>query len=191
MVYKELKLTTGESIHIFDQIFKPHEIHYWHEFAELSKYRIQTSSSGITYQKADIHIQSSFDSEDLDKFSMLKSEGFQHIRPLISNRVVERSWLLLSHPVSHYYFHPDNHQYNDGKTLLYYVNNKWDRDWGGETLFHNTDGELEIAVEFKPGRAIIFDSHLVHRNTPPSIKSNAIRISFVIQFCHPVATVKT
>ena len=187
---KILKLSTGEEILIFDNIFKPDEVHYWQEYAEMSLYTMKPASSGIISQQADTFFQSNFSSDDLDNFGILRSSGFLKIKHLFGQRQVSRSWIVTSNPVSHFYFHPDNHSSCDGKSLLYYMNNKWDRDWGGETLFCNSDNEIELAVEFKPNRVVVFDSHLYHRSSPPSIKSNAIRMTFVAQFTHPIATVK-
>ena len=68
------------------------------------------------------------------------------------------------------------------KTLLYYLNSRWDRNWGGETLFANNNGECELAVEYKPGRVVIFDGSIEHKPSAISMNADEYRFIFVIQF---------
>jgi hypothetical protein len=60
------------------------------------------------------------------------------------------------------------------------VNTRWDRNWGGETLFANDEGECEIAVEYKPGRVVLFDSLIPHKPSPVSMQADEFRFTFVI-----------
>jgi hypothetical protein len=53
-------------------------------------------------------------------------------------------------------------------TALLYVNDVWDRAWGGETLFYNDAGDAAHAVSPRPGRLLLFRSIIEHRGTAPS-----------------------
>jgi len=59
---------------------------------------------------------------------------------------------------------------NNNYTILAYINPEWSVDWGGETLFYDSNlQEIVKAIIPKPGRVIIFDSTLPHSARPPQI----------------------
>ncbi len=63
-------------------------------------------------------------------------------------------------PSENPYFHTDG---DDGITCLYYLNDKWNDDDGGETQFL-IDGEIRGVLPI-PNRLIYFDADIVHRAT--------------------------
>ncbi len=59
---------------------------------------------------------------------------------------------------------------NDNYTILAYINPEWSIDWGGETLFYDSNlQEIVKSIIPKPGRVIIFDSTIPHSARPPQI----------------------
>lgn len=54
------------------------------------------------------------------------------------------------------------------KTILIYMNDQWDCDWGGETSFFTDSGEIMASVLPKKGRAVIFDGTIRHGARPLS-----------------------
>ena len=58
------------------------------------------------------------------------------------------------------YFHTDG---SDGITMLYYPQEKWEPDDGGETQFY-VDGEIRGIVP-QPNRLVYFDASILHRAT--------------------------
>ena len=94
-------------------------------------------------------------------------DNFKFESDFISKKLIgyeiKNCWSLVSSPLSTYYYHTDSLEDSDEVTVLYYVNTRWDKNWGGETLFSNDLGECEIAVEYKPGRIVIFDSAIEHK----------------------------
>ena len=65
-------------------------------------------------------------------------------------------------------------------TLLIYIDNEWERDWGGETLFLDGTTDTGIFVRPKPGRAILMEQDVVHRVNPPSaLAGGRLRLSLV------------
>lgn len=54
------------------------------------------------------------------------------------------------------------------KTILIYMNEQWDCDWGGETSFFSDSGEIIASVLPKKGRAVIFDGTIRHGARPLS-----------------------
>lgn len=71
-----------------------------------------------------------------------------------------RSYINCFSPNDRPYFHTDNHQ---GVTCLYYANDDWNLDDGGETQFlieNEIKGILPI-----PNRLVCFDARLLHKAT--------------------------
>lgn len=67
--------------------------------------------------------------------------------------------------------HTDVHDKVDGcMTALVYGNNKWDINWGSETVFLSSmesDAEIIQSVIPKPGRMVLFDADIPHTGRPP------------------------
>ncbi len=53
-------------------------------------------------------------------------------------------------------------------TALWYVCDRWDHEWGGETVFLDANHDVRAAVSPKPGRLALFDGALLHAGRPPS-----------------------
>ena len=69
------------------------------------------------------------------------------------------------------------------KTLMVYLNHKWDKEWGGEFQVlksFSDDSEIDFSIDFKPGRIILFDSDLIHRAKAPKT-SGVLRKSLVFR----------
>ena len=63
-------------------------------------------------------------------------------------------------------------------SVMVMLNHKWNKNWGGDFEYRTTDGEVK-AIEFKPGRVIIFDGNNSHRGMAPKIE-NVLRITMAI-----------
>jgi len=71
---------------------------------------------------------------------------------------------------------------NNNYTILAYVNSEWNIDWGGETLFYDSNlQEIVKATIPKPGRVVIFDSTLPHSARPPQIHCQYSRCVLAIK----------
>ena len=178
------KITSdGKIIDIFDNVFTASERGYHIDFCQDSKYSLGAVSTTYFSHRKNTFFQSIFTKEDFNNFKFDSRLSFNPIAEKLKNYYVGQSWALASSPLSTYYFHTDDTvEYSNRLTLLYYVNNKWDRDWGGETIFANNEGECEIVVEYKPGRILLFDSTIEHKPSPISMEASEFRFTFVIQF---------
>ncbi|HJR13321.1 MAG TPA: 2OG-Fe(II) oxygenase [Rhodanobacteraceae bacterium] len=45
---------------------------------------------------------------------------------------------------------------------------EWNAEWGGETLFYNSNMDAEAVVTPKPGRLVVFDGNITHVGRPPN-----------------------
>jgi SM-20-related protein len=74
------------------------------------------------------------------------------------------------------------HRDGDEWTALFFINSRWDADWGGELFLYSDErAETAIAVRPKPGRAVIFDGMILHRGGVPSKLCFEPRITLAIK----------
>jgi hypothetical protein len=66
-------------------------------------------------------------------------------------------------------------------TLLYYPLASWEPAWGGETVFHRSNGEIALAVLPKPNRAVLFDARIPHEGRAPSRDYGGLRVTLAFK----------
>src|SRR5262245_53269132 len=67
-------------------------------------------------------------------------------------------------------------------TALWYLCERWDIEWGGETMFYDGTDEVACAVQPRPGRLVVFDGAIKHVGRPPNRICYAPRYTFAIKF---------
>jgi len=78
------------------------------------------------------------------------------------------------------YFHVDSKR-RDEHTTIVYMNDYWEPDWAGETVFIDTQGEILKSVLPKRNRAIIFPADVEHAGRGVSRKCTALRRTLVLK----------
>lgn len=68
----------------------------------------------------------------------------------------------------HLYTHTDCLPDAGELTALWFICERWDVEWGGETLFYNRDMDAVAVVSPRPGRMVLFDGEITHCGTPPN-----------------------
>jgi len=78
--------------------------------------------------------------------------------------------------------HKDDNKPNHYTVLYYAVNDTWDTNWQGETLFYDDNEEQVIAV-CKPKRNsfVFFDSRIPHVGMSPSKQYNGLRVTLAFK----------
>ena len=66
-------------------------------------------------------------------------------------------------------------------TALWFLCERWDTEWGGETLFYSDTGDAEIAVSPRPSRLLLFDGAIRHAGKPPNRNCPVARYTFAIK----------
>ena len=94
---------------------------------------------------------------------------------------LKRVFLNMSHYGDVEYPHRDCPKGEHNVTVLYYVNDKWDYRWGGETLFYE-QLETRIAVLPIPGRFLIFKGAIEHMGSIPTRICNVSRITLALHY---------
>ncbi len=64
--------------------------------------------------------------------------------------------------------HTDAHPGAGELTALWYICDRWDHEWGGETVFFDAQRDVRAAVSPRPGRLVIFDGEVLHAGRPPN-----------------------
>ena len=178
MIKTTRTFSTGEQLHIFDNVFSPHEHHQNRTFVEKSFYKIIFSASGFIDHGLNL-LGSVYSDDDLQKMGVFNNENFRHIADNYCGGYTRTSqWVTLTTYFSKSHFHPDN----KGKTLIYYLSTEWDINHGGETLFCNSDGDVELAVSSKPNRVVAYDNYLLHKAAQISPGAPEYRFTLVCQF---------
>jgi hypothetical protein len=172
--------SSGGIIDIIDDVYPSHIRAQHLSYAVFSKYSMDAATAEHKLESRNkTYFQSRLSTDELKGFNFF-NEYFEPLWNIIGKREPHSSWILASSPLSTFYFHVDR-QVKGCKTILYYVNDNWNRDWGGETLFANAQGECEVAVEYKPGRVVIFDSDIEHKPSQISMSAVEFRLTFVAQ----------
>lgn len=79
-----------------------------------------------------------------------------------------RSYVNVAHYGDMLFTHTDCVPGAGELTALWYVCDRWDHEWGGETVFFDVNHDVRAAVSPKPGRLAIFDGALLHAGRPPN-----------------------
>ena len=167
----------GKTIDVFDDAIPYARRCDIYQFLANSYYKI-TGGAGVTLEGGkDRAMQSMFTEEDLNNFGIMKDLPLE-LHKIIKGYDALRSYSLLLNYSSVPYYHPDSpYKY----TILYYADLKWDKDWGGETMFANQNAtEIGYTSMYVPGRIVIFDSSIPHRPCTPIYNAPNHRLTFVI-----------
>jgi SM-20-related protein len=78
------------------------------------------------------------------------------------------------------YFHPDSER-PDEHTAILYMNDYWEPDWAGETVFLTEGGDIAKAVLPRHNRAVIFPSNVEHAGRAVSRKCMILRSTLVFK----------
>ncbi len=65
-------------------------------------------------------------------------------------------------------------------TALWFLCDRWDIEWGGETVFFDSQ-EAQVIVSPKPGRLVIFDGAIRHVGRPPNRNCLVARYTFAVK----------
>ena len=176
------KLSSGNEIIIIDDLFSAIDFIMYERYAMQSQYSLKCSiSSRISSRSSDeLFFGADLSQDDMGQFGMFKTQEFLKISSLFAGRTIQRAWILCTEPSTKYLYHPDNSS-EASLTFLVYLNTFWHPEWGGETLFCDDKGDVELAVACKPNRAVIFPSSVLHKPSGTS-RDSRMRFTFTTTF---------
>lgn len=92
-----------------------------------------------------------------------------------------RSYVNVAHYGDMLYTHTDCQPGAGELTALWYICDRWDHEWGGETVFFDEAKDVRAAVSPRPGRLVIFDGDLLHAGRPPNRNCYASRYTLALK----------
>jgi hypothetical protein len=178
-MFKQIITSNNKVIDVYDDLFTFNEKSIWFNFIKNSLFKINGSDGDLSYTQGG-QIFSTFSMDDLSKFGLINSPGFETIKQKYSvlDRRIKQIRVNLSHASEDNLIHTDG----NGTTILLYANLDWRVEWGGHTLFMDEDlKDAEYTCLYKPGRLVVFDSPIPHMILTPNKVAPIHRYSFVIQ----------
>jgi len=80
------------------------------------------------------------------------------------------------------YPHTDASRNSKNVTAIFYANEAWNRQFGGETNFYDFRGENLCAVLPRPGRLVLFHGSIEHNGSPPTRITTIPRYTVAFKF---------
>lgn len=167
---KRLYVNRGLTYGWKSDINKQHDFGHWNNLIFSNSYNLPTDLSDTVYFK--------------------RCPEIQAIWEIITSVIGERS--LFRAYVNGYTYGTDAYAHQDdtwmhkmggvsSETAIVYLNEKWDKDWGGETVIFDDDDEIEFSVLPKYGRIILFDSNKWHAARPLTRACDKLRSVLVFK----------
>ena len=168
---KSFKPNPNYSIEVFDDILSTSQINQIYTFLSNSCYSYTNyDNTSSIYPKLYNNFVSNGEckQEWVNTFHSMMNSISNFIDPTFLTKCLStlKMQVNVSNLVTVDEAHKDLPPEVSGYTILYYANEKWDLNYGGETLFYNNK-EIISAVKIKPGRFVLFDSRLTHSARPP------------------------
>jgi Rps23 Pro-64 3,4-dihydroxylase Tpa1-like proline 4-hydroxylase len=176
------KLSSGNEIIIIDDLFSAIDFLQFEQYAMRSKYLLKSSTASRNSSRSndELFFGADLSRDDIDQFGIFKTQEFLKISSLFVGRTIQRAWILCTESSTKYLYHSD-HPCAASLTFLVYLNGFWHPEWGGETLFCDDKGDVELAVTCKPNRAVIFPSRVLHKPSGTS-RDSRFRFTFSTTF---------
>lgn len=157
----------GRLLFVVDNVLPPPTIARFHElYARADYQRVESDRATHT------HIRTASMDIDIDLFQ--KSLLYLQMASLVDRlfprqeRAPYRAYCNMIVYGDMVFAHRDCEPDMDDITVLYYANATWQRDWGGETLFFASQGDIATAVSPRPGRFALFHGAIEHRVGVPA-----------------------
>lgn len=180
-----IETRSNKKIVIIDNLYNYSEISGIHKWVINSPFRIANADADDVQDISDKRLVCPFDYNILHDIKVFDEKKLNIIGRHISEEKfkVALSYINLGLKGDKYRAHSDHYWANDAKTLLFYANKEWDKNWGGETVFFDDNREeIEYVTPFIPGRLIIFDSDIPHMAKEQSSLGPQYRFTIAVKY---------
>ena len=147
--------------------------HWNHDFVKTKKSNQQDCSSALK------------ENPDLNPLAMLWE--------MLARDILEGHSLLRCYANAHTFgiegFHHTDTLKKGNFTTIFYLNPVWKPEWAGETVFFNSEGEIEKSILPKPGRMIHFPGNIAHVARGVSRICPAMRVTLMFKSRAPNAEI--
>jgi hypothetical protein len=166
------------NIHTFDDVFLLNEREKFYMFFSGSMFKLGWGDSVEVHEQHKKFLHSNYSADDVSNsnfFTTIQNKQAPALHDLLNNRKLETAVVNLSTPSNSY----QAHTHDEGLSLLYYVNLRWQEEWAGETLFFSEDlKDVVFTSPYTPGRIILFDNPLPHSIRAQSMAGPQYRFTF-------------
>ena len=183
MKHDTKKLSSGQTVDIFDDMYDFDEIVKFAVFFQNSFFKLEGKATPLleeTYYPPTW--KSIYSPSDIDNLGIFNNPNIRSINEIIGDRKFVTAWVNCFTPCSIAYYHTDSLKIDNGKTFLYYGNTEWRREQGGETMLYNSQMNPEIVIEYKPNRVVVYDSDIPHKPLQHLPASTPYRFTFISLF---------
>ena len=140
--------------------------------SEISQYAqgLRTHRTNLTSWSGDVVGSSGtiliFDiGNDSELFSKLKTA----LLPIVGQEFGDKKWIFTFALGSYFSFIPWHEDDNHLRSMTIYLNETWDKNWGGYFLYESEDGVRAELPTFNKG--ILFTPPLAHSTTMPTLNA--------------------
>lgn len=170
----------NKKIFVFDNVVDFSNQTVIYKFIKDSYFRIIGYDNDLIESK-DPTLVSIYTEEDLNKSQFVIPQDVLNEIPLMDLFKIQNIMVNLCKPDDKFHVHTD-HFIKNAYTLVYYVNLKWDIEYGGDTVFLDEHRNIEYVSQYKPGRIVLFDSSIPHLIRPSTRLSPDYRFTLAIRF---------
>ena len=177
MKYQEHITASGNKIQIWDDLFDfPHRTAFLRKILE-SNFQFESSyDSEIGTQNSNWACFSKLEPAVINFMCLLPQA--EPLRLALANRHPDRVWVNAATISNHFYTHSDELLDSNTKSMLYYANLEWNKNWDGYTIWRDQNSdEIEYVSDYVPGRVVIFDSVIPHKATIQNVKAPPFRFT--------------
>jgi hypothetical protein len=181
-MYKNFTTSDNRIIHIFEDAVDYNFQTKIYNYVKNSLFTITGYDNGILEERH-LTLISHYDVTDLEECGFLSGLP-EEIKSLISPQEYNVTDVLvnLCKPDDIFHIHSDDTT-NNGLTLIYYVNLKWQLEWGGDTVFlDSTSKEIEYTSKYSPGKFVLFDGGIPHLIRPSTRLAPDYRFTLAARF---------
>ena len=165
-------------IKIFDDFLPTVTHHKIYDTVTKSLYRIGWPDTQEDRHKPYLNLHSIYRFEDVQQLNMLDSLFKLNIKD-ISVDTYGKCMVNLTKPldVNFIHVHPDQ------VGVLYYANETWNPEWGGETLFYEDNKkDIRFSSPYTPNRLIVFDGSVPHTIKAQNLLGTTFRFTISLLF---------
>ena len=185
---KEFTTSSGKFIRIHDNLIEYAERVRLHTMAKEFSYAV-ASDTNYLEDGPELNFAKQLNDGDVQMLGLLQNPAVLEVLQPYSPMRMLNARINLSTLSDTNKFHTDNPQLIYGTmhkqivTVLYYLNMRWEMEWGGYTLFANDAcDELEFCCANKAGRMVVFDGGIPHAIAAPTRQAESIRMTLAMQF---------
>lgn len=166
------------NLHVFDDVFTLREREKFYLFFSGSMFKLGWADSVEVHEQNKKFLYSDYSADDVAAsrfFTTIQNKQDTLLNDLLNSRKLKTAIVNLSTPSNSY----QAHSHDEGLSLLYYANLRWQEEWAGETMFFSEDlKDVVFTSPYTPGRIILFDNPLPHSIRAQSMAGPQYRFTF-------------